>query len=106
MPQDPSQMAQMLSMLQLVADKTNPLNRSLNPGMGTEGGGRVGNARAGVRYRVVGKIGDSTRQMSNTVGPSEYASLKAAQAEATRLANKVKRGGGPLEQYSIEEIGE
>ncbi len=105
MPENPSQMAQMLSMLHMVADKTNPLNRSLNPGMGTEGGGAMGTGGGG-RYRIIGRIGDSTRQMSNTVGPSEYASLKAAKAEATRLANKVKRGGGPQEQYSIEKIGE
>jgi hypothetical protein len=57
MPQDLSQMAQMLSMLQMVADKSNPLNKSLAPGMGTEGGGRVGNARANVQPGLYGPYG-------------------------------------------------
>jgi hypothetical protein len=51
MPENPSQMARMLSMLQMVANKSNPLSNKINPGnaptegagaMGTGGGSRVG----------------------------------------------------------------
>jgi hypothetical protein len=53
MPQDLSQMAQMLSLLQLAANKENPLNKSLNPIQGTEGAGAMGTgggARAMPRF--------------------------------------------------------
>jgi hypothetical protein len=61
MPQTIPNMAQMLSMLQMVADKSSPLNRSLNPGMGTEGGGAIGTGGGGRTFYRGENPGDARR---------------------------------------------
>jgi hypothetical protein len=60
MPIDISQMAKMLSMIAPVANKSNPLQQGLNPSLGTEGGGRAGNARGYIVRSVNREFGSET----------------------------------------------
>lgn len=100
-PIDYSALARMLmgSMVQPVASI--PQKPSFqNPTEGAPG------MRGGGGYRIIGTLENGqSRVMPNTVSRTpHYDTLEKAKAQATKLTNKMLRGGGPKETYTIEEI--